>query len=119
VDMRECHILRPELFALVAPMRGLLSRLLAPRRTAEVQLTLADQGADILLKVAAPDGLEAIELLTAFCTEHGLARLAIDQGLGPETFYEPVPATVTLSGTPVALPVGAFLQATADGEAAL
>ena len=33
--------------------------------------------------------------------------------------YEPEPATVSLSGTPVALPVGGFLQATADGEAAL
>ena len=30
-----------------------------------------------------------------------------------------VPATVTLSGVPVAFPVGGFLQATEDGEAAL
>ena len=36
VDMRECHILRPELFALVAPLRRLL-----PGRAAAV-LTLAD-----------------------------------------------------------------------------
>ena len=33
VDMRECHILRPELFALVEPLRRLLSKLLQPRRT--------------------------------------------------------------------------------------
>ena len=31
VDMRECHILRPELFALVAPLRELLANLLQPR----------------------------------------------------------------------------------------
>ena len=119
VDMRECHILRPELFALVDPTRTILRALLLPKRTAEIQLTLADQGVDLLLKGADPEGLEAIERLTAFCKRQGLARLSIDRGLGPETFYEPVPVTVTLSGTPVPLPVGAFLQATWDGEGAL
>ncbi|MEA3068201.1 MAG: rRNA (uracil1939-C5)-methyltransferase [Sphingomonadales bacterium] len=49
VDMRECHILRPELFALVAPLRELLAGLLQPKRIAEVQLTLSDQGIDVLL----------------------------------------------------------------------
>ncbi len=119
VDMRECHILCPELVALVAPLRSLLKGLLAPRRTAEVQLILADQGVDVLLKGVEPDGLAAIEAIAAFSEAHSLARLGIDQGFGPETFYEPVPATITLSGTAVALPSGAFLQATDDGEAAL
>ena len=119
VDMRENHILRPELLALVDPLRRLLATLLQPKRTGEVQLTLADQGVDLLLNGVEADGLEAVEALTSFCEEHGLARLSLDQGLGPETFYQPEPATVTLSGTPVPLPVGAFLQATQDGEAAL
>ena len=119
VDMRECHILRPELFGLVAPLRKLLGGILPPRKTGEIQLTLLDQGIDVLLKGPEPQGYEAMEALTAFCEEHRLARLSIDQGLGPETLYEPVPATVSLSGHPVAFPVGAFLQATEDGEAAL
>ena len=54
--MRECHILRPELFALVAPLRALLGKLLLPRRTGEVQLTLVDQGVDVLLKGVAARG---------------------------------------------------------------
>jgi 23S rRNA (uracil1939-C5)-methyltransferase len=119
VDMRENHILRPELLALVAPLRRLLGPLLRSKRTGEAQLTLADQGVDLLLKGVEADGLKAIERLTSFCDGHGLARLSLDRGLGPETFYEPEPATITLSGTPVPLPVGAFLQATQDGEAAL
>ena len=119
VDMRENHILRPEILALVAPLRELLSTLLQPKRAAEVQMTLLDQGVDVALKGVEPKGLAAIEALTAFCERHKLSRLSIDQGFGPETLYEPVPATVTLSGTPVALPVGGFLQATEDGEAAL
>ena len=50
---------------------------------------------------------------------HRLARLSLDRGIGPETMYEPEPATVTLSRTRVAFPIGGFLQATEDGEAAL
>lgn len=119
VDMHECHILRPELFALVGPLRRLLSQMLEPRRTAEVQLTLTDQGADVALKGVSVEGLAVVEALTDFASQHRLARLSIDQGLGPEGFYEPAPVTVTLSGTAVPFPVGGFLQATADGEAAL
>ena len=119
VDMRENHILRPEILALVAPLRDMLGKLLQPKRTAEVQMTLLDQGVDVALKGVEPKGLAAIEALTGFCEQHGLSRLSVDQGLGPEVLYEPVPATVTLSGTPVTLPVGGFLQATGDGEAAL
>lgn len=119
VDMRECHVLRPELFDLVEPLRLLLASLLPPRRTGEAQLTLADQGVDVLLKGVAAAGIEAAQALTAFGEAHRLARLAIDEGHGPEVRFEPEPATVTLSGIAVALPVGAFLQATADGEAAL
>ncbi|MEO7635610.1 MAG: class I SAM-dependent RNA methyltransferase [Sphingomicrobium sp.] len=119
IDMKECHVLRPELFALVAPLRRLLGQLIAPKRGAEIQLTLIDQGVDVLLKGVDPEGLEAIEALTDFASAHGLARLSVDRGLGAEAMYEPEPATMTLAGRPVAFPVGGFLQATADGEQAL
>jgi len=89
------------------------------RASADVQLTLTDQGVDVALKGVAPEGLDAVEALTAFCERHQLARLTIDEGYGPEPRYEPKPVTISLSGNPVAFPSGAFLQATADGEAAL
>jgi 23S rRNA (uracil1939-C5)-methyltransferase len=60
-----------------------------------------------------------MEQLTSFASDHRLARLSVDHGLGPETIYEPEPATIILSGNPVGFPVGGFLQATQDGEAAL
>ena len=119
VDMRECHVLRPELFALIEPLRRLLGGALHIPRIAEVRLTLADQGADVLLSDVKADGLEAAEALPRFGEEHGLARLSIDDGYGAETRYEPSPVTVTLSCVPVVLPAAAFLQATLDGEAAL
>ena len=119
VDMRECHVLRPELFALVEPLRGLLATILPAKRTAEIHFALADQGVDLLLKGVEVVGLEGIEMLTAFCERHRLARLSIDEGFGAEPRYEPRPATITLAGRAVPLPVGAFLQATVEGEAAL
>jgi len=119
VDMRECHILRPELFSLVQPLRNLFSNLLSRNRGAETQLTLADQGVDVLLRNVEPEGLAGIEALTGFAATNRLARLSIDRGIGPETMWEPAPVTVTLSNVPVTFPSGGFLQATADGEAAL
>jgi 23S rRNA (uracil1939-C5)-methyltransferase len=119
VDMHECHILRPDLFALIAPLRQLLGKLLAPKRAGEVHLTLVDGGADVLLKGIAADGLEASELLSAFARDHGLARLSVDEGLGPQKIFEPLPAVVTLGGVAVVFPVGSFLQATQEGEATL
>ncbi len=118
VDMRECHVLAPELFALVAPLRKMLSR--QPGKIAvDAELTLTDQGVDLALKGLSVEGLSAIEALLDFARTQGLARLTLDQGYGPEATWEPEPVTVTLGGVPVPLPPGSFLQATADGEAAL
>ena len=119
VDMLECHILHPRLFDLLQPLRGLFSTILAPKRAGEVHFTLADQGVDVLMKGVAVAGLDALEALTLFCEKNRLARLGIDEGFGAEPRYEPQPVTVSLGGVPVALPMGAFLQATEDGEAAL
>jgi len=119
VDLAECPILHPDLFALLAPLRALLATLLRDRRAAGVQLSLVDQGVDVLLDKVEAEGLEAAEALTAFAGKHRLARLAIDDGYGPQPRWEPGPATVTLGGVAVPLPIGGFLQATADGEAAL
>jgi 23S rRNA (uracil1939-C5)-methyltransferase len=118
-DMRECHVLRPELFALVAPLRELLGTLLPEKRAATIKLALADRGVDLLLEGVAADTLASTEALTAFAERHALARLSLDDGMGPQTRWEPQPVTVTLGGVPVPLPHDAFLQATADGEAAL
>jgi 23S rRNA (uracil1939-C5)-methyltransferase len=119
VDMAECHILHPMLFGLLHPLRVLLAGILPPKRTAEVHLALADQGPDVMMKGIEMAGLEAAEALTAFSEANGLARLSVDEGYGAEPRYEPQPVTVTLGGTSVPMPIGSFLQATADGEKAL
>ncbi|GAA4214266.1 class I SAM-dependent RNA methyltransferase [Sphingomonas endophytica] len=118
VDLHECHVLAPELFALVRPLKRLLPTFKAKRRL-DVHLTLADQGVDVLVKGVAPEGLAHHDALTAFAQANGVARVAFDDGMGPEVRWEPEPVTIALGGVAVPLPPGAFLQATVEGEAAL
>jgi 23S rRNA (uracil1939-C5)-methyltransferase len=118
VDMRECHVLAPELFALVEPLRRMIGQRRG-RYALTIELAMTDQGVDCAIGGIEIEGLEQTEAMLDFCREQRLARSMLDQGFGPEAIWEPEPVTVTLSGVPVALPSGAFLQATPDGEAAL
>lgn len=118
IDLKECHVIAPELFALVEPLRTMLAGNRG-KYALEITLTLTDQGVDCAIKGLQLDGLQQTEALLDFCREQGLARLMLDQGYGAEGFWEPEPVTVTLGGVRVDYPAGAFLQATADGEQAL
>jgi 23S rRNA (uracil1939-C5)-methyltransferase len=116
VDLAECPVLHPALVGLVAPLRRFVAAH-GPKGMVGIDLTLADQGVEANLSNFPLEGLGPTEAALDFAREHGLARLAIDQGYGPETLWEPEPVTVTLAGVPVSLPPGAFLQATQDAEA--
>ncbi|MEO1968049.1 MAG: class I SAM-dependent RNA methyltransferase [Sphingomonadaceae bacterium] len=118
VDLTECLILHPDLFALVAPLRDLIGQW-GGKNPIDVALTMADQGIDCELKGFALDGLGPTEALLDFAQDHGVARIGVDQGYGPETMWEPQPVTVTLAGVAIPLPPRAFLQPTLDGEAVL
>ncbi|MEM7779065.1 MAG: class I SAM-dependent RNA methyltransferase [Pseudomonadota bacterium] len=115
VDLEECPVLRPELSALVLSLRKLISDH-GPRGNVDVTLSLCDQGADLGLTHFPLEGLAATEAMLDFARQQGLARVTLDQGYGAETVWEPEPVTVTLSGLPVGMPPGAFLQATDDAE---
>lgn len=119
IDMRQCPVLDPALFALIAPLRKLLATMLPRRGVGTIQLTLADQGVDVLLSGMDADGLDSAAALFDFAMDHSLARLAIDSGNGPEDRWAPDPVSITFGGVPVPLPHAPFLQATRDGEAAL
>jgi 23S rRNA (uracil1939-C5)-methyltransferase len=118
VDMRECHVLRLELFDLVVPLRTLVARW-AGKAPVDAALTLTDQGVDCRLAGLAIEGLGPAEALPQFAREQGLARLALDQGYGAEVLWEPAPVTVRLAGVATPFPSAAFLQATEDGESML
>lgn len=117
-DLHKCPVLRPELFALIKPLRAYLTNN-RPRALLEISLTLTDQGVDCAISGLDMEGLTATESLLDFAKAHSLARLTLDQGFGPENFYEPQPVTVGLSEVATPFPCGAFLQPTQDGEAIL
>jgi 23S rRNA (uracil1939-C5)-methyltransferase len=119
IDLDECWVLAPELFALLGPLRGMLAALMPGSRRINVHLALTDQGRDVLIDGLEAEGLAAAEALTGFARRHKLARLSIDEGLGPTPRWEPEPVTVSFGGVPVPFPGSGFLQATPEGEAAL
>jgi len=118
VDLKECHILRPELAELLPKLRQFVAQH-GGKRPVDIDLTVADQGVDCSIKHLELEGLEATEVALEFAQSNGLARLTLDQGYGAETQWEPQPVTITLSGRPVGMPPGGFLQATQGGEDAL
>jgi 23S rRNA (uracil1939-C5)-methyltransferase len=118
-DMRECPLLLPELFALIDPLRKLIGAHGKQRRPIRVQLQLLDQGVEVVLDGMADDGLASAMAFQDFALAHRLARLVVDSGDGPATLWEPEPATIHFGTMAVIPPPHAFMQATAEGEAAL
>jgi 23S rRNA (uracil1939-C5)-methyltransferase len=121
VDLTQCMVLRPGLAALLQPLRELLAPLMKPGDSAEARLAATDSGVDLLLVSAIEMGLGARERIAAFAARHDVARVARahPKHPGTETLIERRPVRMVMGGVPVPLPPGAFLQATAEGEAAL
>ncbi len=116
VDLKECPVLLPELAAMIVPLRAFIAEH-GGKAPVDIALAWTDQGLDCSLANITLEGLEATEAALDFARDQDLARLSIDQGYGAETVWEPQPVSVTLSGLPVPMPAGAFLQATRDAEA--
>lgn len=119
VDVRSCEIVTSRLHDVIMAMRDLLLKWPKSAISGQLELTEVEQGVDVLIKGIAPASLSEHELLSDFAKAHGLARLALDQGYGPETQYEPEPVSVCFREVSVRFPHASFLQATDDGEAAL
>jgi 23S rRNA (uracil1939-C5)-methyltransferase len=119
VDVHECPVLEPALFALLEPLRRIAPALLPPGGNAEAMLTRCDSGVDLLIECATPPGLSALETLAGFAEEHDLARVVWRNRSDDIPVVERRPARVVLSGVQVPFPSGGFLQATAAAEALL
>ena len=119
VDIGECAVLEPALFALVEPLRRLTSRLLPPGGSAEAMLTRCDSGIDLLIETAGPPDLAALEELAAFAETHDVARIMWRADRVDTPVVERRPVRVVFSGVAVPFPPGGFLQASAAAEALL
>jgi 23S rRNA (uracil1939-C5)-methyltransferase len=119
IDLEGCDIMTPQLFELLEPLRQFLSPRLNRARQVQIKLSVVDQGIDVLIENWIANDLDNHEAISEFAAKHKLARIALDEGYGPVTFWEPEPVTVSLGGISVAYPSYGFLQATQDGEKAL
>jgi len=121
VDIAECPQLAEPVFAVAAPVRGALAEALAPGARADVAVTAADNGIDVLLVGPRTLSTKARIALANLCQEQDWSRISwqpADREL-PETVVMVRTPVVSFAGHAVAIPPNAFLQATAQGEAAL
>ncbi|MBP6010956.1 MAG: class I SAM-dependent RNA methyltransferase [Alphaproteobacteria bacterium] len=116
VDMAECHVLHPDLFALVAKLRVALAPVLPEHARAEIDVMRGDNGIDMSIGVGrlALDGALRTRLAT-FAATLGLARLTINGELIAQS-HAPV---IRWAGAEVTPPPGSFLQAVPEAERAL
>ncbi|MCW8087637.1 class I SAM-dependent RNA methyltransferase [Sabulicella glaciei] len=115
VPMQECHILRPELVALLGPLAAALRGLEGLRRLGTAVVNWLDTGADLRLDTDGPLTEGDRRRLAAFAAEQGIPRIAWRN----EVAAQRGAVAVTLAGVSVAPPSGAFLQATPEGEATI
>ncbi|PTV93744.1 23S rRNA m(5)U-1939 methyltransferase [Rhodobacter aestuarii] len=115
VEVPNCQILRPELLATLPALNA--ATVLGASRKGEVSfaLTLSEAG----VEVAATGGKDMepalFQDLARLAEEHDLARLSWNG----ETIAARRPALQSFGPARITPPPGAFLQATAEGEAAL
>lgn len=121
IDVTACPVLKPEIVQLVAPLRALLADLLGLGERAEIVINAAESGLDVLLVSDAKIEAAGYQAIAAFAKRYDLARVSRQHGKSgaPETIAQRRAPMALFGGTPVALPPGAFLQASAEGEAAL
>lgn len=121
VPIETCTIALPSLLAILPALNDLLQDLDIAKEGGELHLTAADTGIDLLIETLPSPNLADLEALGAFADDHDLARLTWRPRATstPEPIAIRRPATVRMGNVPVDLPIGAFLQATEQAEAAI
>lgn len=115
VDMQECRLLTPGLFALVPRLRAMMAALLGDGEKAELFVTETANGADLAIRWPRKLTPALVSEASRQATALRLARVTAN-GETLATLAKPV----TLFGKArVALPVNSFLQPTEAGQARL
>ncbi|HEY1632912.1 MAG TPA: hypothetical protein VGF56_16460 [Rhizomicrobium sp.] len=115
VGMRECLVLTPKLFGLVAGLRAMMEALLADGGKADIDVTETDTGFDVALQGIRAEGTAKRAEIARWAQALKLARVMV----GKDVLVEFGAPSVTLGRARVLLAPGAFLQPTREGEAAL
>jgi len=111
----QCRVLRPEIMALLPKLAAALRPLQALRQRADAAINLLDSGPDVLLRLDGKLTPADTARLADFARAEGLKRIATREGVAAQI----AAVRHRFQGGEVAPPAGAFLQATAEGEAAI
>jgi len=114
VNIETCPVLSPKIVASMEGLKAALAPFLHPKRELRLTLTETPQGLDLVVE-GAKTSPSALAQLGAHAAKLGIARCTMNGELVAQ-FAAP---TVEFSGAAVALPPGAFLQASAASEAVL
>lgn len=115
VDIEECPVLAPALAEHLAAIREVLQPLVPARRPVRVTALMTRGGLDLSVEGTPPPSHRSIGELVHLGEAAQLARLAIN-GDPVLTLAEPV---IEIAGVALVPPPGAFLQASAEAEAAM
>ncbi len=119
-DLEVCPVLHPDLSGLIAPLRALMPGLAGFRKSADLAANLLPNGVDLLIRADAPATASDRMKLAAFAQAQGIARIAWAVGAAPaENAALLRPPAIAFGGATITPPPGAFLQASAQGEAAI
>lgn len=119
VEIEECLILHPQLMVLVAKLRTELAELVPPGARWDVAVTLADNGADVMISANHAAGPDTSMALAMFAEREDLARVSWNGAEGVEPVAMRRAPILVLSGHPVEIPPGVFLQASLEAERTL
>ena len=112
VDLTECPILVPEFVRLMPLLRRHLAKVLGANETAELLATMTDIGMDLALTLKRKREADLLMELSSIASAAGLARLSWN---GEDVAIVETPS-LRVGRFSVALPPGAFLQPTKEGE---
>ncbi len=115
VAIDKCPILAPGLSGAV-PAAWAIAELLKPTiKPLDIHVTATDSGMDVDVRGSGPLSTKLTSAIAKLAEQHRLARITRHG----ELVLQREPPTLKIGRANVALPPGAFLQATAEGEAAL
>ena len=120
VAIDRCPVLEPALEALLPALVGLCGQLLENGERGSLGLCRADNGVDLVIGHRRSPRLADLRFLADFATQHDIARISWCRNKGtPEIIVARMAPMVRCGTVDVALPPGAFLQASRAGQDAL
>jgi 23S rRNA (uracil1939-C5)-methyltransferase len=115
VAIDRCPILAPGLAGALEAAWAIAEALQSAEKPLDIQATATDAGIDVDVRGSGPLNASSLGALARVAEAHALARLTRHG----ELVAQRAAPTIRMGRAAVTLPPGAFLQATAEGEAAL